>query len=359
MQQNIFITILLLASSVLIAQQKEPTLSFDKEIHDFGKIKEDGGKVDYKFMFANTGAQPLVLTNIKPSCGCTSTDYTKKPVMPGERGFLNASFDPRRRPGNFNKSITVESNAQNSPLVLRIKGEVLPKEKSIEDLYPFKIGGLRLESNHFGLAKINIDEVKKESFPVVNISDMPIEISFRDVPKHLKLEPAPKTLAPGEKGVIKAEYNAKMKDDWDFVYDRVYLLQNGKMEANNRITVSATIVENFSHLSEEELANAPVVKFEEKKYDFGKAKQREKITHDFKFTNAGKSDLVIRKIRSSCGCTTVAPKDNVIAPGGSSSIKAIFNTGSRKGSQSKTITVITNDPRNSKTMLWLKGEVVK
>ena len=116
--------------SFLSAQQKGANISFEKEIHNFGEIKEDGGKVEYKFMFTNTGDAPLIITNVKASCGCTSPTWTEKPVMPGQKGYVSAVFDPRNRPGKFNKSIFVQSNSPNARNLLRIAGEVLPRVKT-------------------------------------------------------------------------------------------------------------------------------------------------------------------------------------------------------------------------------------
>ena len=353
--------ILIIAGMLMMAgvqsQQNKPAISFDKEIHDYGQIKEAEGSVSNRFTFRNTGNQPLVITDVKSSCGCTSPSWTRQPIMPGSTGYVEAVFDPKNRPGNFNKSIVVYSNGEPSPVVLRIKGNVQPRERTLADNYPFKTGGLRLKTNQFGMAKVYYDQIKTESFEVVNVSDEPITMSFQRVPQHITITPKPETLAPGEKGQIDVAYNAKKKNDWDFVYDRVYLLQNGQSSSNNYINISARITENFSDLSEEELANAPKIQFENKTYNFGKAGQQEKIEHEFTFTNTGKSDLVIRKIRASCGCTTVNPSKDVIPPGDSSSIKAIFNIGSRKGRQSKTIFVITNDPNNFRTLLHIKGQV--
>jgi len=76
-------------------------------------------------------------------------------------------------------------------------------------------------------------------------------------------------------------------------------------------------------------------------------------------TNSGKSDLHIRKVKASCGCTAVQPEKNVIAPGESVNIKTVFNSAGKTGNQNKTVTIITNDPKKSKLILWVKGEVIK
>jgi len=80
---------------------------------------------------------------------------------------------------------------------------------------------------------------------------------------------------------------------------------------------------------------------------------------EFKFTNAGKSDLMIRHVRSTCGCTAVQQGQQGVGikPGQSSSIKAVFNSGSYKGRVTKAIYVYTNDPKNSEVVLMLNAEV--
>ncbi|MEL6256745.1 MAG: DUF1573 domain-containing protein, partial [Bacteroidota bacterium] len=83
----------------------------------------------------------------------------------------------------------------------------------------------------------------------------------------------------------------------------------------------------------------------------------EKVDVAYKFTNTGKSDLKILSVKASCGCTASAPKDDVIKAGMSSEIIASFNSKGRKGPQSKTITVKTNDPDQPTLVLRLKVEV--
>jgi len=76
-------------------------------------------------------------------------------------------------------------------------------------------------------------------------------------------------------------------------------------------------------------------------------------------TNSGKRDLVIRKVKASCGCTAVQPAKTVISPGESVDIKTVFNSAGKVGNQNKTVTIITNDPKKSTLILWVKGEVQK
>lgn len=348
----------------LYAQQREASISWDKTVHDFGKFKEESGKQTCTYTFTNTGSQPLIITNVRASCGCTSPTWTKEPVKAGEKGYVKATYNPRNRPGRFNKSVTVTTNATPPTTILRLKGDVTPREKTIEDYYPKVFDDIRLKSSHLAFVKISNTETRTDSIGVVNMADKPVTLDFSNVPDHISITAIPKTLKGkkgnakhGQKGIIMVTYNAKEKNDWGFVIDRIYLLLNGEKNYRNRLSVSATIQEDFSHLTPKELANAPKIKFEDTEYDFGTIKQKEKASTKYVFENTGKSDLIIRKIRASCGCTATKPEKSVIKPGEKSHIDVTFNSAGKRGKQRKTITVITNDPKNSTTRLRIKGTV--
>jgi hypothetical protein len=115
--------------------EAQAQITFDQSEHDFGKIQE-GTMANYEFTFTNTGKAPLVLSNVQPSCGCTTPEWNKEPIMPGAKGVIKASFNSYGRPGTFQKYITVKSNASNSEATLVIKGTVEPKP--IEPVSPVR-----------------------------------------------------------------------------------------------------------------------------------------------------------------------------------------------------------------------------
>ncbi|MDP4266794.1 MAG: DUF1573 domain-containing protein [Bacteroidota bacterium] len=99
-----------------------PVISFDNKVHDYGTIKQDGDP-NCEFTFKNTGKEPLILTNCRASCGCTVPDWPKEPILPGKTGKIKVHYDTHRI-GQFNKTITVTSNAKNSEEMITIKGNV-------------------------------------------------------------------------------------------------------------------------------------------------------------------------------------------------------------------------------------------
>jgi len=99
-------------------------ISFESLVHDYTTV-EFGGDGDCIFKFKNEGKVPLVLSSVQASCGCTTPSWTREPIMPNESGEIKVHYDTKRV-GSFSKTITVTSNAVNSPVILRISGEVKP-----------------------------------------------------------------------------------------------------------------------------------------------------------------------------------------------------------------------------------------
>ena len=106
------------------ASEKAPKIEFVEKVHDFGEI-EYGGNGTVEFVFKNTGDAPLILSNVKSSCGCTVPKWSKEPVKEGDEGIIIVKYDTKRV-GSFTKSITVTSNTIPPSTVIQIKGKVKP-----------------------------------------------------------------------------------------------------------------------------------------------------------------------------------------------------------------------------------------
>lgn len=104
-----------------------PEMEFETTRHDFGELK-DGDVVEYSFNFTNTGNADLVIATVLSSCGCTTPNYTKEPIKPGEKGKIDVQFNSTGKTGTVSKIISVKTNAVPSTRVLTISAEVYPKE---------------------------------------------------------------------------------------------------------------------------------------------------------------------------------------------------------------------------------------
>jgi hypothetical protein len=94
--------------------------------YDFGTINE-GKVVEHVFDFTNNGQAPLVISNITASCGCTSPDWTKTPINPGEKGFVKVVFNSTAKSGAQAPTVTIQANTNPTVTRLRMKGSVTPK----------------------------------------------------------------------------------------------------------------------------------------------------------------------------------------------------------------------------------------
>ena len=338
--------------------QEKSKIVFENLEHDFGSFQEADGVQTTTFKFTNKGAVPLVLSNVRASCGCTTPKWTREPVAPDATGEIQVSYNPKNRPGSFNKTITVSSNAENSNVVLRIKGTVAQREKTLAELYPRQIGALRVKSNSISFAKLKQNSVETKELELINDTDNPVAVDFRTVPGHMKVTVEPKSIPAKGKGKLIVTYDAKAANTFGFASHRIYLSLDGSKDYKSSVGVTATIDEDFSHLTPEQLKNAAVVNFAETSFDFGEMKQGDKKEHTFMLTNDGKSDLLIRRVRTSCGCTAVAPSTKIIAAGETAPIKVTFDSRGKRGRQSKSITVITNDPKTPTSTLRISSNVV-
>lgn len=355
----IYFLFIILGNFIVAEAQKNAIIKFDSTVHDFGKIREDGGKVSTTFFFSNVGTDTLKLINVRPGCGCTTADWTKSPVLPGQKGYILTQYDPHGRPGIFNKAVNVTTNASDTPIMLIIKGDVTPRVKTILDTFPVQSGDLLMKSNHVAFLEIKNNVVRTDTLEILNYWNRPMTFSVAGVPAHIKCKIVPESLAPKQKGIVIVTYDAAKKNDFGLVYDYVNLITNDSAESNKPITVSANITEDFSGMTEKQKSRAPQIVFTSDTLNFGTAKEGEIVKFSFEFKNTGKDNLIIHKTKASCGCTASTPEKTILKNGEISKINVEFNTDGKKGEQRKTITVISNDPVNPVITLNIKGKVTE
>ncbi len=109
-----------------INSKKSPEITFEKVIIDYGVITQ-GSDGTREFVYKNTGKLPLILTNVKSSCGCTVPSWSKTPLNKKKTDKIKVKYNTHKI-GNFQKTVTIISNAKNSPVRLTIKGKVIKKE---------------------------------------------------------------------------------------------------------------------------------------------------------------------------------------------------------------------------------------
>ncbi len=105
------------------ANPNAPDIKFETETHDFGTVPE-GPQAKFDFDFTNVGKEPLILQNVQASCGCTTPEWPKEPILPGGKNKVTAIYNTQGRPGPFTKTITITSNGKTPSKQIIIKGTV-------------------------------------------------------------------------------------------------------------------------------------------------------------------------------------------------------------------------------------------
>ena len=157
--KKIFSTLFMALTAVAMMAQ-QPVITFEKTEHDFGKINEADGRVSTVFEFKNEGMAPLILSNVRASCGCTTPTWTKEPIEPGKTGTITVTYNPNGRPGRFQKTVTITSNASEATKRVYIKGEVIPKAAKPANKYTISVGALSMKSKTLDLGTIKKGESK-------------------------------------------------------------------------------------------------------------------------------------------------------------------------------------------------------
>jgi|SRR5699024_9305677 len=124
-----FVFMILVAFVGFSVQAQQAEIKFQESVIDYGTISKGSDGVR-TFHFTNTGDAPLIIANIKSSCGCTVPKKPKGPIAPGESSTIEVKYDTNRV-GRFTKGITVQSNASNAVEIIQIKGEVKNASSSV------------------------------------------------------------------------------------------------------------------------------------------------------------------------------------------------------------------------------------
>ena len=346
----------MMTAGMLCAQ--EPVIEYDKTEHDFGKINEADGRVTTVFTFRNTGMSPLVLNNVRASCGCTTPKWTKEPVEPGQEGQITVTYNPNGRPGHFSKTITVTSNAKKETTKLYIKGEVIPKTVKPVDKFPVKMGALSLVTGEMDFGDVKKGAIVTKTIGYANQSDSVFTLAFNNTVNYINVFPALNqeqlTVDKSQKGDVQVQFDSQLFPTYGPVEETVAVVINGQKDAKHVVKVRANVVEDFSMLTAEQLANAPILTMSND-LNLGTFKQGKKAKAAFHISNAGQNPLLIHRIVVDNEKVSIShPKSVRSGKKGNCTVTLMTPDA---GSFEMPVTVITNDPEQPVKKVNLRWSV--
>jgi hypothetical protein len=327
-----------------VAQEESP-LRFDHTEWNFGTITEEGGAVTYRFTFRNTGDIPIAIDRAVSSCGCTTPDYPRSPVHPAGEGAITVSFDPTGYPGPFSKSVVVVSGGGKWRNTLIVKGTVTPRPKTVEETYPFDLGGgLRLDNTSLVFRQVAQGKSSSMAIAYINTSDRAISIEVMPVENSgLLAIHAPETICAGCKGNITLTYDLAEKEGYyGLIHDLLRVSVDG-VASSQKIYTSMIGVDDFSTRS---IEMAPRMALSAQYHNFGDVRSR-RVPYTFRVTlrNDGSETLHIRSVSEKAGVKATIHGGMTVAAGATLPFEVLlYSDKYPSGTLSESIIITSDDP---------------
>lgn len=333
-------------------------VKFDKISHDFGNIKEELGTVTALFEYTNISNGPLYISKVETSCGCTTPEYNKDTLEPGEKGYVKAIYEARGRRGDFNKNIFVYFNTQDYYQALTITGYVIPEANLANRPPSFTTTYSNLALNSTIASFPNLHKSEKQTFVVkaFNYMGYPIKIwEVRELPDFVTVNIGDSVIASNDSLYITFTVDGEKVNGFGESWNRVLLLTDDPGGESKFLHVYVHLKEDFSKMNKKDLKNAPVISLDSSgALNFGKCRAGGIVKKTITITNKGMTDLNLRNVKPSCSCVTFHLPKLSLKPGESTTFTIIIDTVNQTiATHSKYITLYTNDPKKSEINIKL------
>ena len=329
---------------------------FDKLVHDFGDVSMEDGPLTCTFTVTNNGTEPLVLFEVVSSCGCTDVTWTREPLQPGKSGTISATFKNEDGPFPFDKTLTVYISGQRKPVILRLRGTVHEKKKSLSELYGAqKLGDFGLKARDYKAGVLKQGLTVSETATVANLGKKPLKVEFTEVSEHLKLNVSPNPIPAGSPATMVFTIEAAPGLYGKHTYTAVPVL-NGR-KASAPLSVWSTTRENFDKWTDEERNNGAIPVFENSTANFGIVKAGDPVEITFNCSNRGKSTFHIYQADPEDPALKVLVMTDC-EPGGKGLVRVSLNTSAvEKGETVIMLTLTTNSPLRPVVNLFVAGQI--
>lgn len=340
-----------LVISTLCAHAEPSDLHFEVRQWNFGRIEEDGGIVSHVFCFQNRSGHPIVLLDVVATCGCTKPTFSKRPVRPGEMSEIEVSYDPMNRPGAFNRQVTVYTSEGGDPIRLQIVGEVIPRKRSIEELYPCDWGGgIRATAFVCDMGMVPHGSIRQTAVEIVNTSLRPLDLRPLQPKQSGWLSVTlPSRLEAGERASINLLYD--LPDTCRYygtLSDEVALAIDGR-RVGASLMVRGVAVDNPLLYSDN---SHPSVHLNKNIVKFGPVKRASgQQTQWFELSNTGERALTVRAVE--CRVFSCSLQSGISVPAGGTVSVAVRLDPSQceDGIAVERLRIVTDDPEHPLTVV--------
>jgi hypothetical protein len=344
------IAVLLFTLCTMAMAQEGGKLQFEKQSHYFGTFKRTQGVKKHAFNFENKSDKPVMISRVKATCGCTAVNWSRKPILPGEKGFVEVQFNPRKFSGYFSKRVSVFTNTSPKAYVLQVSGRIRVNRK-ISDEFVHFFGDLKANKTSFSFGDVaNGQKQVMRSVKLINIMRDTIVFNAEDVPKGMKLEQSNTKIAPGGNCRLNLSFVPNELNTWGSIDTLIcFSFQRGGMKIKKSLPVEGNIIDDFTGLSDEDKKTAPMPKLiAEDVIHLPSVKQGKLKTGKAMIVNRGKTDLKIRNVELQGEGLLVKKFDKLIPPGKTGKIIFTYDSASNKEVKEGKMIVWSNAPDHYK-----------
>lgn len=337
---HIFIIAILASVATSFAQ----SLRFEQVAHDFGVLAEDGGTRQCRFRYVNSSETPVVILRATTSCGCTTTEFSRKPIPAKGEGEVVVTFDPMNQPGRFSRKIVVHTSSGSTPLT--ISGNVTPRKRSDRELYSIDLGGgLAIDANSHAFGYVEHGRSSRSAFEIINFADHAITLRLTATESSGLLDVRyPSELKAGERATIDFGYAPTAERGVYGTVNDVLAVEVDGLRSRLPIVINAIIVDNREKFAESE---PPSVQLSENFIKFGTLKCDSRcVTRRIKIENRGLSPLCVRKVECAEGAFKAHIEGSTVVASDSSTTLVVTLDPSKAsmGAVVERLRLITDDP---------------
>ncbi len=353
--RNLLISLLFI---VLGVPEMFAQIEWLQKSYDFGLMKEEAGPAKGSVSFINRGKEPVAITGARPSCGCTSVDYSEEPVAPGKTAVISFTYDPTGRPGKFDKSIRVYIG-ENDSYKIGITGNVLGTPESLTQFYPYELGSLRLSDLRISGGEMTSATSRNFFIRSYNQSLDSISPSWVCKDPALTVSCSEKVIGPGDIAVFALFFDASKVAEVGEVEIPLTIIADSNMKDSptQEVIFAAKVTPDFSRLTPEQVDNGPRCYLIPDRLDVGIVEGNASCSIEFLIQNQGKSKMNVLRIVSGSEAVKIKRKPSEIKPSKSEPAKLSLSLAKLPAGPFKLpVEVITNDPLHSSRILYIVGE---
>ncbi|MBM6993709.1 MAG: DUF1573 domain-containing protein [Prevotella sp.] len=344
------ITVALLALTFVSAGAQEITT--ESKVIDCGQVVFKH-PVTAEFEMKNSGGQPLTITNVRTSCGCTTVSYPQNAIPAGATFTVSATYDAKQM-GHFDKQIGIYSNASGDPTILSVRGVVVGEIVDFQGEYPYQMGDLAVDANDIEFDNVNRGDHPFQKIHIKNNGTKTAEPVIMHLPDYLRAEVSPSRIAPGHSATATIVLDSHRLRDLGLTQTSVFLgsFLGDKVSADKELTVSTVLLPGFENMTDAQRANAPKMRLSAGSLELGSFKGKTKKKGEIEITNEGRSVLNIRSLQMFTTGLEVSLNKTEIKPGETAKLKVTALAKELKTARSRPrVLMITNDPENTKVVI--------